>query len=95
MSINILFKQDILQLYSKTNDVNATGVYTGESIIQMPVDPFLKEYFDSLFPYIEEPVQLTEIMATIKTTEAIELLLRNPAMKNVLFDFNEPYKIDL
>lgn len=95
LSINILFKQDILQFYSKTNDIKATGVYTGESIIQMPVDPFMKGYFDSLSPYIQESVELTERMATIKTTEAIELLLRNPAMRNILFDFNEPFKMDL
>lgn len=95
MSVSILFCQDILQRYSKQNDIKAMGVYTGESIIQVPVDPFLKGYFDSLFPYFEEPVQMTEAITTLKITEAIELLLRNPVMKNIFFDFSEPFKIDL
>ncbi len=95
ISINILFMQDTLQLYSRKNDVKATGVYTDDSIIHLPGDPFLKGYFDSLSPYFEEPAQMTEALATIKTAEAIELLLRNPLMKNALFDFNEPFKIDL
>jgi AraC-like DNA-binding protein len=35
-------------------------------------------------------------MAAIKTTEAIEILLQScPVMKQFLFDFAEPHKIDL
>jgi len=35
-------------------------------------------------------------MVNIKTNEAIELLLRSdPQLKNLLFDFSEPYKINL
>ncbi|SEJ83902.1 hypothetical protein SAMN05216327_12340 [Dyadobacter sp. SG02] len=35
-------------------------------------------------------------MALIKTREAVELLLQyDPALKELLFDFSEPHKIDL
>ena len=55
----------------------------------------MKGYFDSLLPYFEQPEQLTETLAKAKTAEAIALLLRTPHLRNLLFDFNKPFKIDL
>ena len=95
MSISILFDNAALQAYSMESNIRATGVYTGESILELPVDPFMKGYLDSLVPYFEYPEQMTGILARAKTTEAIELLLRDAGMKNILFDFSEPFKIDL
>ncbi|SEL00199.1 helix-turn-helix domain-containing protein [Parapedobacter koreensis] len=95
MSINIFLDQQALRRYSAAHDVHATGIYTGDPIVALPVDPFMKGYFDSLMPYFEHPEQLTETLASLKTTEAIALLLRNPSLKNLLFDFSEPFKIDL
>jgi AraC-like DNA-binding protein len=46
-------------------------------------------------PYFNQPEKLTSILEQAKTTEVIALLLRNPALKNFLFDFSEPHKIDL
>ncbi len=95
ISINILLDQNSLHRYSIEHDVKTSGAYTGESLIQLPVDPFMKGYFDSLLPYFENPEQLSKTLAEVKTTEAIELLLRNNALKNLLFDFSHPHKIDL
>jgi AraC-like DNA-binding protein len=95
MAINVLLDQRSLREYSASHGVQATGIYTGEQLVELPLDPFLKGYFDSLWPYFENPGQLTEILARTKTTEVITLLLRDPSLKNLLFDFNEPYKIDL
>jgi AraC-like DNA-binding protein len=56
----------------------------------------LKGYFDSLLPYFNNAEQPKMIMAELKTNEAVELLLRlDSGLKNFLFDFSEPYKIDL
>ena len=46
-------------------------------------------------PYFAQPEKLTPTLEYVKTIEAIELLLRNPELKNFLFDFSEPHKIDL
>jgi AraC-like DNA-binding protein len=46
-------------------------------------------------PYFAQPEKLTPTLEYVKTVEAIEILLRNPALKNLLFDFSEPHKIDL
>ena len=56
----------------------------------------LKSYFQSLLPYVEQSEKISKKLATIKTNEAIELLLHlKSSLKSFLFDFAAPYKIDL
>lgn len=95
MGISIYLDQALLKNYSIEHNIKASSIYTGEPNVMLSLDPFMKGYFDSLMPYFEQPKQLTETLAKAKTTEAIELLLRNPAFKNFLFDFSKPFKIDL
>ncbi|QIP12142.1 helix-turn-helix transcriptional regulator [Spirosoma aureum] len=95
-SINIFLDQDTLRQYSAENHIEATGHYTGVPMLQLSLDPFLKGYFDSLLPYFDHPEGLTSTLSELKTREAIELLLRfDYNLKDFLFDFSEPYKIDL
>jgi AraC-like DNA-binding protein len=95
-SLNIFLDQQSLKKYNNHENLAATGVYTDEPIIEMSSDPFLKGYFDSVLPYFKSDVPLSMGMAELKTKEAIELVLRhNPRLKNLLFDFAEPFKIDL
>ena len=57
---------------------------------------FLKGFFDSLLPYAEHPDKLTAKIAELKTREAIELLLQSgDVYRKLLFDFQQPHKIDL
>jgi AraC family transcriptional regulator, exoenzyme S synthesis regulatory protein ExsA len=95
MAINVFLNQITLKEFSIANKVSPTGSYVGLPNISFQSDTFLKGYFESLMPYFGEPEQLTPQLAEIKTKEAIQLLLRNPAMKNILFNFTEPFKIDL
>jgi len=95
-SVNIFFSQDILRKYSKDNKIHATDRYSGDNLYLFQGDPFIKGYFDSLLPYFSDPVRMNEVLTEVKTIEAIELVLRaDPALANILFDFTEPYKIDL
>ncbi|HEY0244027.1 MAG TPA: AraC family transcriptional regulator [Mucilaginibacter sp.] len=95
-SLNIFLDQDFLRRYSAENKIAPVGKYTGDPMVILPPDAYLKGYFDSLMPYFEHGAQPKSSMAELKTTEAVELLLRsNPALGNFLFDFSEPYKIDL
>jgi AraC family transcriptional regulator, exoenzyme S synthesis regulatory protein ExsA len=93
--IGIFLAQAFLKNYSIEHNVVANSAYTGETNVPLPLDPFMKGYFDSLMPYFEHSQPLTDALANAKTTEAIELLLRNPPLKDFLFDFNDPFKIDL
>jgi AraC-like DNA-binding protein len=95
-SINIFLDQEFLRRYSAENKIPDAPKYTGPPIVILPHDAYLKGYFDSLMPYFEHNSQPGKVMTDLKTTEAVELLLRsNPGLKNFLFDFSEPYKIDL
>jgi AraC-like DNA-binding protein len=95
-SLNIFFDQGSLRKYSGQTDVIADGLYTGEPVISMSHDVFLKGYFDSVIPYFKSDMPLTATMAEMKTREGIELVLRhNSRLKNMLFDFSEPFKIDI
>jgi AraC-like DNA-binding protein len=95
-SINIFFSQDILRRYSVENNIQATGHYNGDKYRLLPDDPFIKGYFDSLLPYFNQPERLSTALIELKTKEALELVLKaDPSLKDLLFDFAEPYKIDL
>jgi AraC-like DNA-binding protein len=94
-TITVFLEQETLKEYSAQHQVKADGVYAGEPISLVENDAFLSGYFNSLLPYFDQPEKLTPILAQAKTTEVIALLLRNPALKNFLFDFSEPHKIDL
>jgi AraC-like DNA-binding protein len=94
-TINIFLDKETLKKYSSEHDVYADGIYVGEPNIRLENDEFIKGYFNSLMPYFAQPDKLTPTLEYVKTIEAIELLLRNPMLKNFLFDFREPQKIDL
>jgi len=95
MGIYIFLDTNTLKKYSEDNNIQTNGIYVGEQNVMLENDEFLKGYFNSLMPYFAQPEQLTPALEHVKTIEAIELLLRNPALKNFLFDFSEPHKIDL
>jgi AraC-like DNA-binding protein len=94
-TITVFLEQETLQEYSAAYNLKADGVYLGEPVSLVEKDAFLASYFGSLLPYFDQPEKLTPVLAQAKTTEVIALLLRNPALKNFLFDFSEPHKIDL
>ncbi len=95
-SINIYLTQDFLRRYSAEHKLPAAGKYRGTAMQLLSPDPFLKGYFDSLLPYFELGQQPETSLAELKTKEAVELLLRHGATCfDFLFDFSEPYKIDL
>ena len=95
MGISILLPKEILFNYAKEHNIIPKGNYTGKPSFVLPHDSFLKGYFESLIPYFENPDALTKKLATIKTIEAIELLLTKTSMQNILFNFDEDFKIDL
>lgn len=95
-TIGILLDQETLKRYSVENDITPITPYTGKGMLRLRPDRFLTGFFDSLLPYFDQPEQLTEPLAALKTKEAIELLLsHDPRLRELLFDFSEPFKIDL
>lgn len=94
--ISIFLDQKTLHQYATEIDVPKQGVYRGKPMIDLTGNAFLKGFFDSLLPYIDNPKKLTAKIADLKTKEAIALLLETgDVYRKFLFDFQEPYKIDL
>jgi AraC-like DNA-binding protein len=78
------------------NNIPKQSAYKDTPMIDLTGNVFLKGFFDSLLPYIDNPKKLTAKIAELKTCEAIELLLQtSDVFQNFLFDFQEPHKIDL
>src|SRR5690606_33853711 len=85
-----------LRKYGAENDIAVSLPYTGKTMLKLNQNRFIAGFFDSLLPYFEQPGQLTKRLSELKTKEAIELLLAyDPRLKDLLFDFSEPFKIDL
>ena len=95
-SISIFLDQDTLLNISDEYNIHADQPYTGESAVHLEPHHLLKNYMDSLSPYTNNSVETSKILTSLKVKEAIMILLQtNPELKNSLFDFNEPGKIDL
>jgi len=94
-SISIRFSQDMLRNFSLTHGYTANGSPFDGTILKLESNPHFKAFISSLLPYLETDSPDPELMEH-KVTEALMLLLKtNPELKNTLFDFSEPGKIDL
>ncbi|TCC87922.1 AraC family transcriptional regulator [Pedobacter frigiditerrae] len=94
--ISVIITTTALQQYAEDNSIHESKNYTGEKNLLLKPDTLLKSYFQSLLPYVEQSQKISKKLAGIKTNESIELLQRqNPSLSTFLFDFSEPYKIDI
>lgn len=94
--LSITLDKETLQQYALENKMMVENRYEGKQKLYFEPDEFLQNYFISLTPYINKRKEATTRLAELKIREAIELLLQsNPDFKHLLFDFSEPYKIDL
>jgi len=95
-SISIVISQDTLRNMSREYGYTADRHTTAIPLIQLPPHPLFKAFIDSLLPYEDLPPEDTSALLSLKVREAVLLLLRiKPELKEILFDFTEPGKIDL
>lgn len=94
--LSITLDKETLQQYALEKKIAVGKKYVGKEKLFFKPDEFLQNYFISLAPYINKTKEATPRLADLKIREAIELLLQsNPDFKQILFDFSEPYKMDL
>ena len=94
--ISITLDKEVLQEYALENKIVIESPYKSKQKLFFKPDDFLTSYFLSLSPYINKKKEATPKLANLKIREAIELLLQSsPDFKQILFDFSEPYKMDL
>lgn len=95
-SISISIDQDTLHSISEEYNLKANNMDAGPGAMLLAPNNLLKNYIDSLGPYMDGTNEFNKGLTNLKVKEAVMVLLEtNPALKNVLFDFNEPGKLDL
>jgi len=96
-TVVIFLHEELLRKIALEEHITVQQKYTGPPNIHIPSNEFLQGYFQSVIPYVRNPEKtLTHEMGMLKVKEVVKLLLHTmPRLSNVLFDFSEPYKIDL
>ncbi|GGI27631.1 AraC family transcriptional regulator [Pedobacter mendelii] len=95
-SISIILDQDTLKAVSGEYDLHMQK--PNNKIFGLELEPkrLLINYMESVKPYLDNNGELNRVLTTLKVKEAILILLQtNPELKDILFDFTEPGKIDL
>lgn len=96
-TIVISLQEELLRKIALEEKLEANGKYLGLPNILIPTNEFLQGYFQSIVPYARSSgAAMTDEMGLLKVKEGVKLLLlAQPALRNFLFDFSEPHKIDL
>jgi len=96
-TIVICLKEDLLRQIALEQKIETGEKYSGPPNILIPQNDFLSAFFQSIIPYVRHSEEkITNAVGMLKTREAVLLLLHTmPELKDFLFDFSEPYKIDL
>ncbi|MET4140797.1 AraC family transcriptional regulator [Pedobacter sp. UYP1] len=96
-TIVISLQEDLLRKIVLEEKFEADRKYIGPPNILIPSNEFLQGYFQSIVPYARSSgATMTDAMGILKVKEGVKLLLLAlPGLRNFLFDFSEPYKIDL
>lgn len=96
-TIVISLQNDLLRKIALEERLEADKKHIGPPNTLIPTNDFLQGYFQSIVPYARSSgAAMTDEMGILKVKEGVKLLLlAMPALRNFLFDFSEPYKIDL
>lgn len=95
-SFTIFLTEEFLQQYALQNNIPQQERFAENPLYEIPEESFVSGFFQSLLPYFDKPEFFSAKMAALKTEEAVELLLHlDRSFYSFLFDFSEPFKIDL
>jgi AraC-like DNA-binding protein len=94
--ISVILSNERLQQFALDHGIVCEKKYEGKKNILLEPNGFLKGYFLSIIPHVEQWKNVSKSLASMKANEAVELLLHlRPDLKPFLFDFADPYKKDL
>jgi len=95
-SFSFYFDQPFLRDFSNEFNVTASETFRGDPVITLSLNAILKSYLDSLMVYHQTDNLGNPQLVNLKLKEGLLLLLQSqPELKNILFDFVEPHKMDL
>lgn len=87
----------MLRTIALEEQVETGHKYSGPPNVLIPGNDFLRAFFQSVIPYVRNPHEaVTTSLGMLKVKEAVHLLMHAmPELEEMLFDFSEPYKMDL
>jgi AraC-like DNA-binding protein len=95
-SVSVYLDQETLRNFSMEYGYKAAGHNYGDAVIRLKNDGLYQSFMQSLLPYRQDDIVMSDKLQDLKLHEAILLLLQvQPELKDILFDFSEPGKIDL
>jgi AraC-like DNA-binding protein len=95
-SISICIDQQTLWDMKDQYQLDVTHNREYDNVFLLEQNMLFKNYIDSLSPYLDYGSHIDNELLKAKIREAVLVFLKaNPSLKNLLFDFNEPGKIDL
>ncbi len=95
--IYISFEQRFLKEFNETYKYSLKErPELSDSIIKLDGNKFIDNFIQSLMPYFDEKGIIDGVFLDIKRRELLVVLLEtNPLLADILFDFNDPGKINL
>lgn len=95
-TVTVLFEQEFLRNFAQEYAYTMDKTITTGAIIPLHANPLFEHYIQSVTPYLDLTGPEKDNFLFLKKKEIILLLLKtDPALKNILFDFSDPDKIDL
>lgn len=95
-SLSIYLSQQTLKDFSLEYNISAQQKQYGTPVVELQTDKLLKSYIHSLLDYGQVGGLNYLPLIELKIKEGLLVLLQtNPELKDILFDFAEPHKIDL
>lgn len=95
-SVSIYLDQEMLRKVCIHKNIRVDPSHKGKPIVPLPHTPLLDSFFKSLLPYENNQASLDNTLIYLKMKEAIMILLETaPELKDSLFDFSVPGKINL
>lgn len=96
-TIVICLNEDMLRNFALEEQIEVRQKYNGALNILIPENDFLHGFFQSIIPYVRNSEEkITKDLGMLKVREGVKLLLHAmPGLKEFLFDFSEPHKMDL
>jgi len=95
-SVAVHISQHTLHEIGREYGITSDMPYTGNNIELLQPNQYLEAYFTSLLPYINKTQVNNEQIIALKVRELVLILLEtNPKLREALFDFSDPGKLDL
>lgn len=97
--ISLTFKRNVLREFYSKIDKSELPKYipvSDENVFKLKATPAIESLFQSLTPYFDSNIKPTEGITHLKLQEGIYALLNSSELLYpVLFDFAEPWKVDI